>query len=153
MSYIDLICAYLPSHPKDCVSMISEIDDFIVNNNITTFSFFGDFNIHLNSNNMKSKSLLDFVEKHNLENLAEKLNALPNYTWRGLKKRSKSTSVVDYFFTNEKLFSQIQFLHNSFSDHKHCYYKIKEKIRLFAPLVERIFVQKPRVSKFVKIRN
>ena len=148
--YFNLIGAYFPSDQRDCINIIKQIEQFILNKNITNFSFFGDFNLHLNANNAKTKYLLSFLDKYNLFDLRERLNVNIDYTWRGRKKRANSKSIIDFFFTNHKQFTKMKFCHTSFSDHKSVSICTKKQFMYKKPSWKEFLFKLPEFTNLLK---
>jgi hypothetical protein len=120
-SIFHLIPTYLPScSTLELKDMLNRIATFIKDHNLTAFTFFGDFNIDFNNPGhfYRAKLLHDFLVRHNMINLANKLSVNPIFTWRGSGQRFNSKSNIDYFFCNFDYFNHIEFRFNSFSDHK-----------------------------------
>ena len=131
-----LIPTYLPSCSTiELKDMLDKIATFIKDHKLTEISFFGDFNIDFNNQRhfYKAKILHDFLVRHNMINLANKLFVNPIFTWRGSGQRFKSKSSIDYFFCNFDYFNHIDFRFNSFSDHKSITVAKKSKFKYTSP--------------------
>ena len=126
--YIENIIVYLPCDILECFTVLSEIEKFIVNNNISNFCIYGDFNISFDSphHSCKAKRLQKFLSKFNLFDLADKLGSNHAYTWSTIRNKKLHTSNIDHFFVNFDGFTSIRFEHNSFSDHMHATVSFKK---------------------------
>ena len=150
--YVNLIAVYFPCETHEAISVINEIDKFILNNDLRDFSIMGDFNIDFTKPLHKTKAnhLIRFLDKYRLFDLADRLNKTPEYTWRGRGERINSTSNIDHFYSNIDVFKKIDFTHNSFSDHKTVTVATKTKFQYQPPCWKAFLFNDPNFIELCK---
>ena len=153
--YLNLIAVYLPCDTNDAISVINEIDRFILNRDLRNFAFFGDMNTDFSkpTHRTRANALSSFLNKYRLFDLADKLNVNPSYTWRGRGERMNSMSYIDHFYSNFDLFKTIDFSHNSFSDHKTVTVATKKKFEYHAPSWKPFLFNDPEFIDRLKIET
>lgn len=146
------VVVYLPCDYRECTKIIEKIDAFLYENDITDFCIFGDFNIDFQSVQHQNKAIIlnAFLLKHNLIDVALKLNSQQQWTWRGRGERINSKSTLDYFFCNFGTFNNIKFNLNSFSDHKDVTVSYRKQFIYHAPKWKSFLFKNDKFKKLME---